>query len=83
MANLLIKWVGMPWAFRALGLAFMAINVWCGYHLKARVSVSTPGSAPPTKTKQKQRVVDVSLFKDVRYTLFFLAGAIVLFPLFV
>lgn len=81
MANLLIKWVGMPWAFRTLGLAFMAINVWCGYHLKARVP--TPGSTPTPRTKAKQRVIDASLFKDIRYTLFFLAGAIVLFPLFV
>ncbi|RDW70694.1 uncharacterized protein DSM5745_08205 [Aspergillus mulundensis] len=67
----LIQSTGLAWTFRTIGLITLATGIPAALLIKERVSI--PRSA----------YVEWHLFRDIRFTLLFLAGAIATFPLFV
>ncbi|KAK4053336.1 hypothetical protein OIO90_003948 [Microbotryomycetes sp. JL221] len=91
-ASFLITKLDIAWAFRIIGIVFLSVSLPCSLMLKSR----TP-RVPIVWKRQRDKktaddddndtaqnkIVDFSLFKDVRFSLFFAAGAIVVFPLFV
>ncbi|WWC91854.1 uncharacterized protein L201_006801 [Kwoniella dendrophila CBS 6074] len=80
IANGLIKSVGIPWAFRTLGLMFMAINLPCAILLKPRPDLSP---VPQTADKGKRhRYVNLTLLKDIRFVLVLFGCAVALPPFF-
>ncbi|KAK4048906.1 hypothetical protein OIV83_004462 [Microbotryomycetes sp. JL201] len=91
MTSRLITKLDVPWALRILGLTFLTLNLPAAWMLKSR----TP-RVPWTRKQDKDKktaddddqataaqFVDWRLFKDIRFSLFFIAAAIVVFPLFV
>ncbi|KAL2206373.1 MFS general substrate transporter [Sarocladium strictum] len=69
--NSLIQKVGVPWAYRVLGVAIFCTGYPAAWFLKERVPAHTP------------RLVEWALFKSMTFLLVFFAGAIGTFPLFV
>ncbi|KAK6909057.1 hypothetical protein I203_103068 [Kwoniella mangroviensis CBS 8507] len=82
-ADGLIKTVGLAWAFRILGLIFLAINLPCAFLLKPRVIVSPINPMTRKNGMTWRRLVDVNLLKDFRFVLVLLGSAVALFPLFI
>ncbi|KAK4053335.1 hypothetical protein OIO90_003947 [Microbotryomycetes sp. JL221] len=86
----LITKYGVPWAFRILGLMFLTMNLPAAWMLRSR-SPRIPFSRKRDADKKladdddktASKLVDFGLFKDIRFSLFFLASFIVVFPLFV
>ncbi|KAJ5126708.1 hypothetical protein N7448_007487 [Penicillium atrosanguineum] len=69
--NALLESVGIAWTFRILGFLIIGTGLPAAYLIKER--------APIKQTK----MVEWSLFKDVRFAVLFAVGAIGTFPLFV
>ncbi|GAA5900858.1 hypothetical protein JCM6882_007682 [Rhodosporidiobolus microsporus] len=75
IASQLLQRMSLAWTLRAVGLIFAILNVPSALALKAR--------APREPFRAGKKVVDWSLFKDIRFTLLLIGTAIALFPLFV
>ncbi|OAQ73140.1 monocarboxylate permease [Pochonia chlamydosporia 170] len=71
MQGVLIQHVGVAWTYRIMALATLATGMPAAWMIKERIRVPTIG------------FVDWSLFKDTRFALIFVAGAIATFPLLV
>jgi MFS family permease len=67
----LLEQAGLAWTFRVIGLVTLATGLPAAWFLKERVSV------------HRRTFVEWDLFRDLKFTLLFLAGAIATFPLFV
>ncbi|GAA5906385.1 hypothetical protein JCM6882_002715 [Rhodosporidiobolus microsporus] len=75
VAAQLLERMSLAWTFRTIGFIFAVMNVPAALALKAR--------APREPLRSGKKIVDWSLFKDVRFTLLLLGTAVALFPLFV
>ncbi|KAM0787229.1 hypothetical protein ACM66B_006467 [Microbotryomycetes sp. NB124-2] len=91
LTSRLITKLGVPWAFRILGIIFLTLNLPAAWMLKSRTA-RVPWTRKQPKDKKTQddddqstaaQFVDWTLFRDVRFVLFFVASAIVVWPLFV
>ncbi|KAL4971881.1 major facilitator superfamily domain-containing protein [Aspergillus desertorum] len=71
IVDALVQRTGLAWTFRTLGLITLATGIPAALFIKERAPL--PRSA----------FVEWNLFRDIRFTLLFLAGAIATFPLFV
>ncbi|KAJ3496080.1 hypothetical protein NLG97_g2920 [Lecanicillium saksenae] len=69
--GILIQRFGAAWAYRVMGLATFATGLPAAFFIKERSAVAVVGS------------IEWQLFKDVRFSLMFVAGAIATFPLLV
>ncbi|KAJ5088683.1 hypothetical protein N7456_012299 [Penicillium angulare] len=69
--NSLLESVGIAWTFRIMGFLIIATGLPAAFLIKERAPIR------PTK------MLEWSLFRDVRFTLLWLTGAIGTFPLFV
>ncbi|KAL2868779.1 MFS general substrate transporter [Aspergillus lucknowensis] len=67
----LIQSTGVAWTFRAIGLLTLATGIPAALLIKERIPIP------------KAAIVEWQLFRDARFTLLFLTGAIATFPLFV
>nr|XP_019010463.1 uncharacterized protein I206_04932 [Kwoniella pini CBS 10737]OCF49244.1 hypothetical protein I206_04932 [Kwoniella pini CBS 10737] len=83
-ADGLIKSIGLPWAFRILGIVFLTINLPCAYLLKLR-KIASPLTQTTRRKEGKiwKKFIDVNLLKDIRFVLVLLGSAVALFPLFI
>ncbi|KAL1886982.1 hypothetical protein Cpir12675_006785 [Ceratocystis pirilliformis] len=68
----LINHIGLPWAYRVLGLTTLATGIPASFFIKQRVKAKTPPA-----------LLDWRLFKSSSFTTVFIASAIGCFPLFV
>ncbi|WWC64739.1 uncharacterized protein I303_107350 [Kwoniella dejecticola CBS 10117] len=83
-ADGLIKSVGLPWAFRILGIIFLVINLPCAYLLKPRVLATPIPQVMRRKSgKAWKRLVDVKLLRDIKFVLVLAGTSVALFPLFI
>ncbi|KAL4999331.1 major facilitator superfamily domain-containing protein [Aspergillus recurvatus] len=71
IVDALVQGTGLAWTFRTLGLITLATGVPAALLIKERAPIP------------KSAFVEWNLFRDIRFTLLFLAGAIATFPLFV
>ncbi|KAL4748839.1 hypothetical protein BDW72DRAFT_205260 [Aspergillus terricola var. indicus] len=71
IVDALIQGTGLAWTFRTLGLLTLATGIPAALFIKERAPIP------------KSAFVEWNLFRDIRFTLLFLAGAIATFPLFV
>ncbi|KAL4916052.1 MFS general substrate transporter [Aspergillus aurantiobrunneus] len=71
IADALVQGTGIAWTFRTIGLITLATGIPAALFVKERTPI--PQSA----------FVEWHLFRDIRFTLLFLVGAIATFPLFV
>ncbi|KAL4959347.1 major facilitator superfamily domain-containing protein [Aspergillus stella-maris] len=71
IVDALIQNTGIAWTFRALGLMTLATGMPAAFFIKERVPIP------------KSAAIEWHLFRDIRFTLLFLVGAIATFPLFV
>ncbi|KAL3454626.1 major facilitator superfamily domain-containing protein [Aspergillus insuetus] len=71
IADALVQNTGIAWTFRTLGLMTLATGIPAALFIKERTPI--PRSA----------IIEWHLFRDVRFTLLFLVGAIATFPLLV
>ncbi|KAJ6785533.1 hypothetical protein PWT90_03824 [Aphanocladium album] len=69
--GILIQRFGAAWAYRVMGLATFATGLPAAFFIKERSAVAVVGS------------IEWQLFKDIRFSLMFVAGAIATFPLLV
>ncbi|KAM3525579.1 hypothetical protein MY4038_007217 [Beauveria bassiana] len=69
--GLLIQRFGAAWAYRVMGLATLATGLPAAVFIKERSAVAVVGT------------IEWRLFRDVRFSLMFVAGAIATFPLLV
>ncbi|XWW98942.1 hypothetical protein V2A60_006946 [Cordyceps javanica] len=69
--GLLIQRFGAAWAYRVMGLATLATGLPAAFFIKERSAVAVVGT------------IEWRLFRDVRFSLMFVAGAIATFPLLV
>lgn len=69
--GILIQRYGVAWAYRVMGLATLATGLPAAFFIKERSAVAVVGT------------IEWRLFKDVRFSLMFVAGAIATFPLLV
>ncbi|KAJ7162825.1 major facilitator superfamily domain-containing protein [Mycena filopes] len=67
----LLRSVGVAWSFRVLGLVTLVTGIPAAWLIKERTTIRTTG------------FIEWSLFRDLRFVILFLAGAIGTFPLFV
>ncbi|KAJ7160255.1 major facilitator superfamily domain-containing protein [Mycena filopes] len=67
----LLQSVGVAWSFRILGLVTLVTGIPAAWLIKERTTIRTTG------------FIEWSLFRDLRFVILFLAGAIGTFPLFV
>ncbi|KAJ1549960.1 hypothetical protein HK405_001775, partial [Cladochytrium tenue] len=72
----LLRSLSLAWTFRAIELIFLALN------LPAALALRSRAPAEPLR-RSGRRLLDWTLFKDVRFTLLLVGSAIALFPLFV
>ncbi|GAA5888361.1 hypothetical protein JCM6882_008592 [Rhodosporidiobolus microsporus] len=75
IAAQLLERMSLAWTFRVVGLLFAILNIPSALALKSR--------AAKEPLRAGKKVVDWSLFKDLRFTLLLVGTAIGLFPLFV
>ncbi|GAA6020556.1 hypothetical protein JCM10207_008667 [Rhodosporidiobolus poonsookiae] len=75
IAAQLLQRLSLAWTFRTIGFIFLALNLPASLALKARAAKEPLLSG--------KKVLDWSLFKDIRFTLLLIGTAIALFPLFV
>ncbi|KAL4929179.1 monocarboxylate transporter [Aspergillus undulatus] len=87
IVDTLIQNTGIAWTFRTLGLMTLATGIPAAFFIRERTPIpksaaiewyGIPFFYPPSTAKQCRR-----LFRDTRFALLFLAGAIATFPLFV
>ncbi|KAL4952166.1 major facilitator superfamily domain-containing protein [Aspergillus filifer] len=71
IVDALIQNTGTAWTFWALGLMTLATGIPAAFFIKERVPIP------------KSAAIEWHLFRDIRFTLLFLVGAIATFPLFV
>ncbi|KAL4866108.1 hypothetical protein BDV12DRAFT_187718 [Aspergillus spectabilis] len=71
IADALVQRTGIAWTFRTLGLITLATGIPAGLFIKERTPIP------------KSAFVEWPLFRDARFTLLFLAGALATFPLLV
>ncbi|KAL4763462.1 major facilitator superfamily domain-containing protein [Aspergillus foveolatus] len=71
IVDALIQGTGLAWTFRTLGLITLATGIPAALFIKERAPIP------------KSAFVEWNLFRDIRFALLFLAGAIATFPLFV
>ncbi|KAL6237140.1 major facilitator superfamily domain-containing protein [Aspergillus navahoensis] len=71
IVDALVQGTGLAWTFRTLGLITLATGVPAALFIKERAPIP------------KSAFVEWNLFRDIRFTLLFLVGAIATFPLFV
>ncbi|KAL4734775.1 major facilitator superfamily domain-containing protein [Aspergillus similis] len=71
IVDALIQSTGLAWTFRTLGLITLATGIPAALFIKERTPIP------------KSAFVEWNLFRDIRFALLFLAGAIATFPLFV
>ncbi|KAL3496519.1 major facilitator superfamily domain-containing protein [Aspergillus germanicus] len=71
IADALVQNTGLAWTFRTLGLMTLATGIPAALFIKERTPI--PRAA----------IIEWHLFRDVRFTLLFLVGAIATFPLLV
>ncbi|KAL2802228.1 major facilitator superfamily domain-containing protein [Aspergillus granulosus] len=71
IVNALIQRTGLAWTFRTLGLITLATGIPAAFFIKERAPIP------------KAAMIEWHLFRDIRFTLLFLASAIATFPLFV
>ncbi|KAL3456487.1 major facilitator superfamily domain-containing protein [Aspergillus heterothallicus] len=71
IVDALIQNTGTAWTFRALGLMTLGTGIPAALFIKERAPIP------------KAAMVEWHLFRDIRFTLLFLVGAIATFPLFV
>ncbi|GAA5973948.1 hypothetical protein JCM11641_001236 [Rhodosporidiobolus odoratus] len=71
----LLRRLSIAWTFRTIGLIFAVLNVPAALALRTR--------APKEPLRSGKKVLDWSLFKDMRFTLLLIGTSIGLFPLFV
>ncbi len=69
--GILIQRFGVAWAYRVMGLATFATGLPAAFFIKERSAVAVVGT------------IEWRLFRDVRFSLMFVAGAIATFPLLV
>ncbi|KAM3444377.1 hypothetical protein NHJ13734_001494 [Beauveria thailandica] len=69
--GLVIQRLGAAWAYRVMGLATLATGLPAAVFIKERSAVAVVGT------------IEWRLFRDVRFSLMFVAGAIATFPLLV
>lgn len=69
--NALLQSVGIAWTFRILGFLIIGTGLPAAYLIKERAPI------------KQAKMVEWSLFKDVRFAVLFAVGAIGTFPLFV
>lgn len=69
--NALLESVGIAWTFRILGFLIIGTGLPAAYLIKERAPI------------KQAKMVEWSLFKDVRFAVLFAVGAIGTFPLFV
>ncbi|GAA5866484.1 hypothetical protein JCM8547_000639 [Rhodosporidiobolus lusitaniae] len=71
----LLQVMSLPWTFRTMGFIFGALNFPAAMYLKGR--------APREPFRPSKKILDWSLFRDIRFVLLLVGTAIALFPLFV
>ncbi|KAL4821614.1 major facilitator superfamily domain-containing protein [Aspergillus spinulosporus] len=71
IVDALIQGTGLAWTFRTLGMITLATGIPAALFIKERAPIP------------KSAFVEWNLFRDIRFALLFLAGAIATFPLFV
>ncbi|KAL2815650.1 MFS general substrate transporter [Aspergillus cavernicola] len=71
IADTLLQSTGTAWTFRIIGLITLATGLPAAYFIKERTPIP------------KAAIIEWNLFRDPRFTLLFLAGAIATFPLLV
>ncbi|KAJ5912494.1 hypothetical protein N7504_001377 [Penicillium tannophilum] len=69
--NALLENVGIAWSFRILGIMILATGLPAAYLIQERAPI------------RPAKMVEWSLFRDIRFTTLWLTGAIGTFPLFV
>ncbi|CZS95725.1 hypothetical protein WAI453_001561 [Rhynchosporium graminicola] len=69
--NVLIQKIGVEWSFRIIGIVTLATGLPAAWLIKERAPIKATN------------FIEWSLFKNIRFTTLFFAGAIATFPLFV
>ncbi|GJN74973.1 hypothetical protein PLICBS_009067 [Purpureocillium lilacinum] len=81
LQGVLIQRFGVAWTYRIVGLAALVTGLPAALVIKER-HVATAGASPPPAAASAGKI-EWRLFRDARFLLIFLAGAVATFPLLV
>ncbi|UNI19578.1 hypothetical protein JDV02_005756 [Purpureocillium takamizusanense] len=83
LQGVLIQRFGVAWTYRIVGLAALVTGLPAALVIKERRHASAPSSSPSYSATGGGQHLEWRLFRDVRFLLIFLAGAVATFPLLV